>query len=417
LHVDSVLRADPAMLARARPSNPKGTVIAASAIANGPDRPVVLHVLPRLDSGGVERSTVDLALGLDREGWRAVVCSAGGRLERRLVGGGVEHVRMPAASKNPLTMAANVLRLRRLIALLRPTVVHAHSRAPAWSAAIAARRAGVPLVTTVHGLHEGAERKLKQRYNAVMTSGERVIAVSRHVADTIVERYATPKERVRTVHPGVDLREFDPRRVRGDRVARLAERWSVGFDRKIVMLPGRITKAKGHLLLLRALARLQRDDLLVLLVGPQRAGDGYGEQIASLLRSTGLGERVRFGGDCDDMPAAMMLADLVVLPATAPEAFGLVVAEAQAMGKPVVVTAMGGLPETVMPGATGWLVKPDDPEELAWAIDLALRMEPDVGARLAVRAREFVAGELGIERTWRRTAAVYEELRSAPRVG
>ena len=153
----------------------------------------------------------------------------------------------------------------------------------------------------------------------------------------------------------------------------------------------------------------------MLLVGPQRAGDSYGEQIAALSRSTGLGERVRFGGDCDDMPAAMMLADLVVLPATAPEAFGLVVAEAQAMGKPVVVTAMGGLPETLMPGATGWLVRPDDPEELAWALDLALRMEPEVKARLAERAREFVAGELGIERTWQRTAAVYEELRRAHR--
>jgi glycosyltransferase involved in cell wall biosynthesis len=378
---------------------------------------VVLHVVPRLESGGVERSTVDLAVGLDREGWRAVVCSAGGRFERRLVGGGVEHVQLPVASKSPLTMAANVVRLRKLIAELRPTIVHAHSRAPAWSASIAARRAGVTLVTTVHGLHEGAERKLKRRYNAVMTSGERVIAVSRHVAETIVERYAVPTERVRMVHPGVDLRVFDPRRVRGDRVARLAERWGVDMDRKVILLPARVSKAKGHLLLLRALARLERQDVLVLLVGPQRAGDSYGEQIAALLRSTGLGERVRFGGDCDDMPAAMMLADLVVLPATAPEAFGLVVAEAQAMGKPVVVTAMGGLPETLMPGATGWLVKPDDPEELAWALDLALKMEPDVKARLAERAREFVAGELGIERTWQRTAAVYEELRRAHRLG
>lgn len=346
-----------------------------------------------------------------------MVCSAGGHMQRRLLGGGVEHVELPMASKNPLTMAANVFRLRRLIGELRPSIVHAHSRAPAWSASAAARRTGVPFVTTVHGLHEGAERKLKRRYNAVMTSGDRVIAVSRHVAETVVERYGVPKERVRAVHPGVDMRLFDPRRVRGDRVARLAERWGIGTDRKIVMLPGRITKAKGHMLLLRALARLERQDLLVLFVGPQRPGDGYADQIAALLRSTGLGDRVRFAGDCDDMPAAMALADLVTLPATAPEAFGLVVAEAQAMGKPVVATAMGGLPETFMPGATGWLVKPDDPEELAWALDLALKLEPEVAARLAERAREFVAGELDIHRTCRRTAAVYEELRQPARRG
>ena len=397
------------MLARCRVRRSEATPI---ATLPSPDRPVVLHVLPRLDSGGVERSTVDLALGLDREGWRPVVCSAGGRMERRLVGGGVEHIGLPVASKSPLTMALNVWRLKRLMAELRPTVVHVHSRAPAWSTALAARSLGLPLVTTVHGLHGGADRRLKRRYNAVMTSGDRVIAVSRHVADSVAERYGVPKDRIRMVHPGVDLGVFDPRRVRGDRVARLAERWGVDMDRKVVMLPGRISKGKGHLLLLRALARLERQDVQVLLVGPQRPGDGYVDQIAALVRGTGLGDRVRFAGDCDDMPAAMALADLVVLPATAPEAFGIVVAEAQAMGKPVVVTAMGGLAETLMPGATGWLVKPDDPEELAWAIDLALKLEPGVKARLADRAREFVAGELAIERTRQRTALVYEELRS-----
>ena len=407
------------MLARAAAGLSDATFPRATPIATSTrsDRPVVLHVLPRLDSGGVERCTVDLALGLGREGWRAVVCSAGGAMERRLVGGGVEHVRLPMASKSPLTMAANVLRLGRLVAELRPAVIHAHSRAPAWSASAAARRAGVPLVTTVHGLHEGAERRMKRRYNAVMASGERVIAVSRHVARTVVDTYAVPQERVRMVYPGVDLGVFDPRRVRGDRVARLADRWGVDMDRKVVMLPARVSKAKGHMLLLRALARLQRPDVLALLVGPQRDHDGYGEQIAALLRSTGLGDRVRFAGDCDDMPAAMMLADLVVLPATAPEAFGLVVAEAQAMGKPVVVTAMGGLPETLMPGATGWLVQPGDPEELAWALDLALKLEPGVKARLAERAREFVAGEFGLERSRARTAMVYEELRRAHRPG
>jgi glycosyltransferase involved in cell wall biosynthesis len=375
----------------------------------------VLQVLPALDSGGVERSTVDLAVGLAGHGWRAVVCSSGGRLERRLAGAMVGHLELPLASKSPLVMAANMLRLGAVIRDAGAALVHAHSRAPAWSASLASRRAGLPFVTTVHGLHEGAERPLKGRYNRVMTSGDRVIAVSRHVAGEIVRRYGTPEDRIRVIHPGVSLEAFDPARVRGDRVASLGDRWGVGLDQRIVMLPGRVTPAKGHLLLLRALARLGRDDVQALFVGPQRQGDAHVAAIDAMLRSTGLGGRVRFGGDCDDMPAALMLADVVVLPAIRPEAFGLVVAEAQAMGRPVIATDLGGVGEAMLPGDTGGLVPADDPAALAAAIGQALALDDAARGGLAERARAFVAAELSIERTRQATAAVYDELTAGRR--
>jgi glycosyltransferase involved in cell wall biosynthesis len=262
----------------------------------------------------------------------------------------------------------------------------------------------------VHGVHAGAERALKRRYNAVMTTGDRVIAVSRHVAAAIARAYGVPEARIRVAHPGVDLQAFDPARVRGDRVAALAERWGVELDRRVVMLPGRVTPAKGHLVLLRALAGLGRDDVQVLLVGPQREGDGCVAEIEALLGASGLGGRVRFGGDCADMPAAMMLADVVVLPATRPEAFGLVVAEAQAMGRPVIASDIGGLAEALRPGETGTLVPPDDPAALAAAIGRSLDLDGAARDDLARRARAFVAAELSLERMRRATAAVYDEL-------
>jgi glycosyltransferase involved in cell wall biosynthesis len=317
---------------------------------------------------------------------------------------------MPLARKSPLAMAANVLRLGGVIRDEAAALVHAHSRAPGWSARLAARRAGLPFVTTVHGLHAGAERPLKRRYNAVMTAGDRVIAVSCHVAAAVARDHGVPAARLRVVRPGVRLEAFDPARVRGDRVAALAERWAVDLDRKVVMLPGRVTPAKGHLVLIEALARLGRDDLQALLVGPQAPGDSYTAEIEALLRATGLGGRVLFGGDCEDMPAALLLADVVVLPATRPEAFGLVLAEAQAMGRPVIASELGGVAEAMLPGDTGALVPPGDPGALAAAIAEALALDAAAKASLGERARAFVAAELSIERMRRATAAVYDEV-------
>ena len=154
----------------------------------------------------------------------------------------------------------------------------------------------------------------------------------------------------------------------------------------------------------------------MLVVGDLDSKSAYVREIERTILAKNLSDRVHFGGHCDDMAAAYMLADVVILPAVEPEAFGRVAIEAQAMGKPVVVSHMGALPETVMPASTGWLIKPDDPDELAWALDLALSMEGDVKERLAERARAFVVEELSIEQMCRRTIDIYRELvRNAPR--
>lgn len=375
------------------------------------DRPTVLQVLPALHSGGVERGTIDVARHLVREGWGAVVASAGGPLERELRGIGATHVTLPLDRKNPFVVYGNVRRLQQVIRKHDVGLVHARSRAPAWAAYYAAKRRGVPFVTTVHGLHGGNDHWLKRRYNAIMTSGARVIAVSEHVGEAVQASFGVPPERLRVIHRGVDLNEFDPEAVRGHRVAALAERWGIEPDhRKVVLLPGRITRIKGHLLLLRAVARMQRQDFNVLLVGGHDANSGYVREVQALARASGLGERVRFAGVCDDMPAAYQLADVVVAPSIGPEAFGRVAVEAQAMGKPVIVTNIGGLPETIMPAATGWLVPPDDVDELAWALDLALDLDDEVRARVAARARDFVAAHFTAERMCRRTERVYREL-------
>lgn len=373
--------------------------------------PVVLQVLPALAEGGAERGTVDLAGYLIGHGWRPLVASAGGAAQGELEAVGARCVRLPLHSKNPFTIRANIRRLQRVIRQHKVELVHARSRAPAWSAYYAARRCKVPFVTTFHGVYLGSEGLFKRRYNAIMARGERVIAISDYVAEHIRTRYAVPPERLRLIPRGVDTTEFDPAAVSEERRQHLIERWQIPPDTRVLMLPGRVVRRKGHTLLLRALERLPRRNFVCLMVGDIEGGSGYAGEVEGLIGAMDLREVVRMVGPCDDMPAALTLADVVVVPSTlAPEPFGRVAVEAQAMGKPVVVTDIGGLGETLMPAATGWLVPADDVDELARALRLALSMPGDARTRLARRARRFVLRNFTLEQMGRSTLAVYREL-------
>ncbi len=373
--------------------------------------PRVLQVLPRLESGGVERGTVEVARGLVEAGWGAVVAAESGRLVAAVEAAGAGFVDLPLASKNPLTILRNAKRLEALIRERGIDLVHARSRAPAWSAEIAARRAGVPFVTTFHAVYSGADNAMKHRYNAVMAKGARVIAISDFVAEHVRAHYRVEPQRLRTIYRAVDLDSFDPAKVTVERMARLRTAWVLPEGCRVVMLPGRVMRLKGHLELLRAVKRLGRDDVVTVFVGPSDPADAYRKQVELFARTAGLEDAIRFAGQCDDMPAALALACVVAVPSIErAEGFGRVSIEAQAMGKPVVVHAIGGLPETLMPAATGWLVQPGDTDELAEALGLALAMPADVRARAAERARAFVAEHFTLTRMIGETLAVYREL-------
>ncbi len=377
----------------------------------GASAPTVLQVLPRLEGGGVERGTVEVAGGLVAAGWGSVVAAAPGRLVEAVQAGGGRFVDLPLATKNPIAIVRNARRLEALIRERGIDLVHARSRGPAWSAYWAAKRAGVPFVTTFHSIYSGYDNAVKRRYNLVMARGERVIAISDYVAEHVQRHYGVEPRRLRTIYRPVDLDAFDPAKVTPERVA--ASRSACGLEegRPTILLPGRVTRRKGHLELLRAVKRLGRADVAVLFVGASEGDGSYRRQVELFARTAGLEGQIVFAGHADDMPAAYLLADVVAVPSVeTPEAFGRVSIEAQAMGIPVVVHAIGGLPETLMPAATGWLVPPGETEELADALALALAMPADVRARTAERARAFVAEHFTLERMLAQTLDVYREL-------
>jgi glycosyltransferase involved in cell wall biosynthesis len=250
---------------------------------------------------------------------------------------------------------------------------------------------------------------LKRWYNSVMAKGERVIAISQFVGDHAARVYGVGEDRLRVIPRGVDLAQFDPAGVRGERVATLAERWRVPEDATVVMMPGRLTRWKGGLDFIEAIARLRRQDLRCLLVGAEQRS-GFRRELDLAIERHGLGGVFRIVEDCRDMPAAYALSDVVVSASTDPEGFGRVIIEAQAMGRPVVATDHGGARETIVPGVTGWLAAPSDPVSLAAAIAAALGLEPAERAAFAHRARAHVAAAFTREQMCARTMDVYEEL-------
>jgi glycosyltransferase involved in cell wall biosynthesis len=242
-----------------------------------------------------------------------------------------------------------------------------------------------------------------------MAKGERVIAISDFVAEHAARIYDVGADRLRTIPRGVDLGVFDPQRVTGERMASLARQWRLPDGVPIVMLPGRLTRWKGGLDFVAAIAALGRRDIFSVMVGAEQR-PGFRRELEAAIARHGLNELFRIIDGCSDMPAAYMLADVVVSASTDPEGFGRIITEAQAMGRPVVATDHGGARETIVRGVTGWLAPPNDPAALAKAIGAGLALEPDDRALLARQAIAHVAAHFTRAQMCAKTIAVYEEL-------
>ncbi|MBM3519043.1 MAG: glycosyltransferase family 4 protein [Alphaproteobacteria bacterium] len=362
-----------------------------------------------MQAGGVERGAVDVAAALARAGWRAFVVSSGGSLVHEVERAGARHIALPVHSKNPVVMRRNSRRLADLIQAEGIDIVHALSRAPAWSALGAVRRTGCHFVTGYHGIY-GGRLALKRYYNAVMTRGERVIAISQFVAEHVQRVHRISADRIVTIHRGVNLLQFDPAQVSRERIARLAAEWRLPDGAPLIMLPGRLARWKGHLVLLQALARLTDQDAVCVLVGAGHGTPAYRRAVMAEIGALGLEKRVRLVDRCSDMPAAYMLADAVVSASTDPEAFGRVAVEAQAMGRPVIATDHGGARETVLPGVTGWLVPPGDAAALAGGLSVALTLDAAARVRMAELARAHVERRFTVEAMCAKTLALYRDV-------
>ncbi len=371
--------------------------------------PNILQVLPKLhQTGGVERGTLEIARALVDAGFGSMVASAGGELLPRLRQGGSTHVTLPLQTKNPLRIVLNARRLEGVIREQGCALVHARSRAPAWSAYLAAQRAGVPFVTTFHGVY-GLDSVWKQRYNSVMARGVRVIAVSEFIRTHLLTHYGLDDARIRVIHRGVDLRLFSPDHVAPQRMVEVLKAWGVPEHLPVILFPGRVTRWKGQDVFVKALAQLKDHAFFAVLAGDDVQHPAFREEVISLIRREGLEDRVRLVGSTPYMAEAYRMARFVVATSVEPEAFGRVVLEAQAMGTPVIATNHGGARETVKPGVTGWLVEPGGVDALAKTLHTALLMDAAQREWMGAEARAH-AQHFSSSRMCEKTLNVYREV-------
>ena len=376
-------------------------------------RPVsILQVVPRLDTGGAERTTIDIARALTAAGYRALVASEGGRLDEELRRAGGELRRMALDTKQPVKLLANARALAKLISAENIAIVHARSRAPAWSALFAARRARVPFVTTYHGIYN-AQNPLKRWYNSVMLRGDAVIANSQWTAQHIVSAYRFRPKLLTVIPRGIDLSQFDPAKIHPLQIQRQREQWGASADQRLILLPGRLTRWKGHRVFIDAVARLPGNlppAVRAVIAGDTQGRDEYLRELQEAIRREELQGVVSISPHISEMALAYAAADFVVSASTDPEAFGRIPPEAAAMGRPVIATDHGGARETVLAGVSGLLTPPGDALLLAAALqDLLTRSRAELD-EMGRKGRAHVAANFSVEQMQNETLKLYRTL-------
>lgn len=379
-------------------------------IKNKEKKPVVLQVLPEMNQGGVEIGTIEIASALQEKGIKNFVASAGGRLEYNLDKLKVPHFNLPLKTKNPFKMWLNYRRLVKIIKENGINIVHARSRAPAWSAYWAAKKTGAKFLTTFHGTYGLGPKGIKKFYNRVMTYGDLVIAVSNHIKQHVLKNYKCDEKKIRMIHRCVNMEKFDVNKMTAERMIKLMEEFHLPEDKPIILLIGRLTRWKGQMLMIDALEKIKDKDYFCVFVGDDQGRDYYTKELKDAISSKGLDGKFAFIRHVTDVPAMMMISDVVVSASLDPEAFGRIAAEGEAMGRIVIASNIGGSLENIKDGVTGRLFESGNADSLAEALLWALNLSTEEREKIGAAAIEYVKQNFTKEIMCNKTIAVYEEL-------
>ena len=377
-------------------------------------QPVVLQVLPELEMGGVERGTIEIALELQKQGIKNFVASQGGRMVSELKKAKIPHLTLPLKSKNIFTMRRNADALAAYIKKNNINIVHARSRAPAWSAYWAAKKAGVHFVTTFHGTYGLGPLGIKKIYNRVMTYGEKVIAISNHIKKHILANYKkTDPQKIRLIHRCVDIDKFSPEAVTQARMIQKIKEYNIPDDKPVLLLGGRITRWKGQHLLIEALSKMKNQNYYCIIAGDEQGREEYVKSLKKQAEKYGISNKVYISGKVLDMPALMMVSTVILSTAVEPEAFGRISIEGQAMGKIVIASDIGGSLDTIQDGITGKFFKSGDSQSLADALDWALSLSAQETKKITDSALKNVREHFTKQIMCDKTIKVYREVVNA----
>ena len=380
---------------------------------------VVMQILPSLNMGGVERGTIDIAKAILKAELTPIVVSSGGNMTAYLREAKIKHIKLPVNSKNPWVIYKNIERIINLIREYNVDIIHVRSRAPAWSAYYACKKTGCELVSTFHGSYSNRLFTKKPSifkiiYNGIMLKAHYTIAVSTFIKNYIRNNFPIAAkisdQNLIVIHRGVDLNYFDESKVSQLRMIQLAKSWNLPEDKEIIMLPARITSWKGHEFLIDSLAKVKNDNFFCIIVGSDRDHKEYSRGLEKRIEKNNLEGKVQIVGETRDMPGAYLVCDIVISASIKPEAFGRIAIEAGAMSRIIIATNIGGSTETIIPNQTGFLVEPNDKDDLANKIDHVLSLSQSDRKEIGMAARRYIEKNFSNQKMCDETIALYKKI-------
>ena len=376
----------------------------------------VLQVIPKLGYGGAETGCYDLAHYLYEQNCTSIIVTSGGDLLKYVNRKKVKVFRLPVHSKNPVLIFFNTLMLILIQIFYNVDIVHARSRAPAWScywSCIFTRR---KFVTTFHGTYR-INNSFKKYYNSVMLKSKLIIAGSNFIFNHINENYynfLNQKNKLMVIFRGINLDYFNSQNISENKIIKLKHDWRVNDHSFKILLPGRLTPWKGQEIFIEALNIMIEDfnksNFQAIILGSDQGRNVYSKKLKSLVDRYNLSKKITFVSHCESMPLAYFLSDVVVSSSIRPEAFGRVAVEAQAMGKPIIASNIGGSNETILNGKTGFLYKFDDPRELAKMLNSIIEFDKDALNSIGNEGRKNVSKKFDVDKMCRTTFVEYKKL-------
>ena len=376
----------------------------------------VLQVIPRLGYGGAETGCYDIAHYLAEQNCGSFIVTSGGELLKFIKKNKVKVFKLPVHSKNPLMIILNTIMMTFLILIKKINIVHARSRAPAWSCYFACLITNTIFVTTFHGTYN-YKSKLKKFYNSIMLRSKLTIAGSNfifgHINDNYNE-YLNKHKKLRVIFRGINIDYFNSKNISILKQEKLKREWSLDPNKFTILMPGRLTYWKGQEKFIEALNILIEDynftNFHAILLGSDQGRKVYSKKLFSLVERYSLSKKISFINHCGEMPLAYSLADVVVSASIEPEAFGRVAVESQSMGKPVIASNIGGSKETVLNKKTGFLYKHDDPRELAKSLNTVIQLNQEELKLMGNEGRKNITKKFDVESMCESNLREYKKL-------
>jgi len=379
------------------------------------NKKIILQIIPNMEIGGAEKSVLEIGSYLKKSQYEPMVLTSGGRLIEKLKNEDIKVIIRKIDQKDPLNIYKNIKILENIFIENKVSLIHARSRAPAWSAFYASKKLNIPFVTTWHG-HADSNSYLKKKYNSIMLKGDAIIANSDYTAKNITKNYNIDINRIDIIPRGVNSEEYNIDRFSDSSINELRSEWSNNRDHKIILLPARYSSWKGHELAIKAMSKIKEKNtnhqLSLVFVGNKETKNQYITKLKKLAKKFNVNDNLRILGNFDNMPLAYHACDIVLYPSVKPEPFGRVPIEAQAAGCLIIASNHGGVKETIIEGNnyTGFKVRINDAEDLAEKINFALNLSTSEIDKIKSRAINNVRKNFSLENMCKKTLEVYDRI-------